>query len=173
MKLQQLLFRYIYLIAFVLITLLQLVKVEKLLSSHKGTVGAGNYSYFYLKEPGEITLLLHSLSGDADLYVSDTKHYASFTNFNMSSTTCGLDMVTIRPVFSRPVQISVYGHIHSPVSKYKLSAVLNYTGENFHFHDSGADFSSGFGDDSAWKPFQSFLWDILEILLKIIFEVIL
>lgn len=46
-----------------------------LLDTVVGAVGAGNFSYWQLMHIGPLLVELTSLSGDADLYVSDTIRY--------------------------------------------------------------------------------------------------
>lgn len=46
-----------------------------LLDTVVGAVGAGNFSYWQLGHTGPLLVELTSLSGDADLYVSDTVRY--------------------------------------------------------------------------------------------------
>lgn len=46
-----------------------------LLDTVVGFVGAGNFSYWQLGHTGPLLIELTSLSGDADLYVSDTVRF--------------------------------------------------------------------------------------------------
>ena len=41
--------------------------------SSEGSVDAGNYTYYTLKQPGTIRLVLTPLLGDPDLYISEGK----------------------------------------------------------------------------------------------------
>lgn len=43
-----------------------------------GTVGGGNYSYYTLSKPGSVTILLHPVSGDPDLYVAERNVQPTF-----------------------------------------------------------------------------------------------
>ena len=45
---------------------------ERVITSIRGEVWAGNYSNYHLKEPGDVTLILYSTQGDADLYVLES-----------------------------------------------------------------------------------------------------
>ena len=78
-----------------------------------GEVEEGNYTYYTLKQPGPVRLVLSSLSGDADLYVSgpelERPTFALEEHF-LGSGTCGEDSVSIPAEFPRPVHIGVYGH---------------------------------------------------------------
>ena len=39
--------------------------------SSEGAVGAGNYTYYKLNQPGTLRLVLNPLSGDPDIYISE------------------------------------------------------------------------------------------------------
>lgn len=43
-----------------------------------GVVGAGNYTYYTLSKHGSVTILLHPVSGDPDLYVSERNVQPTF-----------------------------------------------------------------------------------------------
>lgn len=52
------------------------VEADKvLLDTVVGAVGAGNFSYWQLGHTGPLLVELTSLTGDADLYVSDTVRF--------------------------------------------------------------------------------------------------
>ena len=136
-----------------------------------GEIGAGNFTYYHLEEEGDITLVLHSTEGDADIYVAESKQKVDFENYDLCSTSCGLDSVLVPATFIRPVYFGIYGHIHSPTSKYTLIALVNKTLDDILLEDIlKEDFieSSGSG-----KYISSFLWDVLETLLEILLEVLL
>ncbi|XP_026745739.1 UPF0669 protein C6orf120 homolog isoform X2 [Trichoplusia ni] len=103
-----------------------------LLDTVVGAVGAGNFSYWQLGHTGPLLIELTSLTGDADLYVSDTLRpgYEPEKN-NFSSITCGPDMVHVPASFPRPVGIGVFGHWSHQLSEYSIqvfwdtSAVLS------------------------------------------------
>ena len=95
--------------------------------SVSGEVEAGNYSYFTLRQTGSVEMVLTSVTGDADLYISDSSNERPtfmFDEHQLSSTTCGQDSVHIPASFSRPVSIAVYGHPNYPVSTFKLDGVI-------------------------------------------------
>jgi hypothetical protein len=136
-----------------------------------GEIGAGNFTYYHLKEEGDITLVLQSTVGDADLYVAESKEKVDFENYDLCSTSCGLDSVLVSASFIRPVYFGIYGHIHSPTSKYTLIALVNRTLDDTSLEDileEGSTASTGSG-----KYISSFLWDVLETLLEILLEVLL
>jgi hypothetical protein len=87
-------------------------------ASEEGVVGGGNYTYYTLETPADkevvLTILLHSLEGDADLYVAGRNKRPAFDveEHSFQSTTCGNDMVVIPGHFVReesPIVIGVYG----------------------------------------------------------------
>lgn len=87
-----------------------------------GAVGAGNYSYYWLPNPGTVILHLSTFEGDADLYVSSKNLKPTFDieNHELQSTTCGLEQVNVSPVYDRPLSIAVYGHPSHDISFYEL-----------------------------------------------------
>ncbi|KAJ8705814.1 hypothetical protein PYW08_012860 [Mythimna loreyi] len=97
-----------------------------LLDTVVGAVGAGNFSYWQLGHTGPLLVELTSLSGDADLYVSDTVRpsYEADKN-NLSSVTCGPDMVNIPSDFPRPIGIGVFGHWSHYLSEYSIQVFLD------------------------------------------------
>ncbi|XP_051939352.1 UPF0669 protein C6orf120 homolog [Hippocampus zosterae] len=76
----------------------------------RGQVGAGNYSYLRLNHDGAVVLQMLSVTGDADLYVSDATLRPSFDAYKLQSATCGRDAVVVPAEFARPVGVAVYGH---------------------------------------------------------------
>ncbi|KAF9406340.1 hypothetical protein HW555_013254 [Spodoptera exigua] len=82
-----------------------------LLDTVVGAVGAGNFSYWQSMHIGPLLVELTSLSGDADLYVSDTirPSYEVDKN-NFSSITCG---------------IGVFGHWSHYLSEYSIQVFLD------------------------------------------------
>ncbi|XP_068626009.1 UPF0669 protein C6orf120 homolog [Battus philenor] len=97
-----------------------------LLDTVVGAVGAGNFSYWQLGHNGPLLLELTSLTGDADLYVSDTVRPSYETDMNnFSSVTCGPDLVSIPAEFPRPVGIGVFGHWSHSVSEYSIQVFLD------------------------------------------------
>lgn len=152
-------------------------------------VGAGNFTYYTLREPGDITLLMHSSLGDADMYISEHYPEPSFENYNLSSTTCGLDAVFVPNSFKRPTYVGIYGHIHSPISRYTLVALLNHTDETSNggtgmlieessyssYFDGSLPHSSSSNSNNSDESsyFSSIIWDVLETLFKILLEILL
>merc|ERR1712043_127993 len=159
---------------------------SKVLAAFTSSIGGGNYTYYSLTETGDITIFLLSLKGDADLYVSDHPQPTSF-NYQLSSASYGPDILLIPKDMSRPCGVGVYGHIHKPVSRYRLVAVLNYTGEYDDILHNPASTSSLFarvgegkngnvsdGKDGEGGGFlSSVMWQFLELIVKILAEILL
>ncbi|CAH2101570.1 unnamed protein product [Euphydryas editha] len=91
-----------------------------------GIVGAGNFSYWQMGYNGPLLIELTSLSGDADLYVSDTLRpsYEVDKN-NFSSATCGTDTVSVPIEFPRPIGIGVFGDWSHAISEYSIQVFLD------------------------------------------------
>ena len=87
-----------------------------------GTVGGGNYTYYWLPQPGTVILQLNSLKGDADLYVSSKNLKPTFDieNHELQSTTCGIEQIKVSSIYDRPLSIAVYGHPSHDISLYEL-----------------------------------------------------
>ncbi|XP_045781533.1 UPF0669 protein C6orf120 homolog [Maniola jurtina] len=97
-----------------------------LLDTVVGAVGAGNFSYWQLGHTGPLLIELTSLTGDADLYVSDSVRPSyEIDRNNFSSATCGNDLVNIPPDFPRPIGIGVFGAWSHSVSEYSIQVFLD------------------------------------------------
>eukprot|EP00112_Aurelia_sp_Birch-Aquarium-sp1_P019283 Seg4739.1 transcript_id=Seg4739.1/GoldUCD/mRNA.D3Y31 product="UPF0669 protein v1g209471" protein_id=Seg4739.1/GoldUCD/D3Y31 len=154
---------------------IQFTDAETIISTFVGKLGPGNYSYFKLHEKGTITFVLESLVGDADIYVSKTADRPSFADYDLQAITCGTDIVTVPKAFPRPVNVAVFGHVHSLITKYKLTAILDYEGK----YDPSVSQSFSYDQESDWQSedddsqsLKSLLWTIIVGILKIILEVI-
>jgi len=104
---------------------------EEVIASIDGVVGAGNYSRYTFSEKENSRLVLTTIAGDADLYVSDihSEPTFDFENHELSSITCGLDTVDLPPSLKRPVNIAVYGHPRYEGSRFRLEVI--YKGEEY------------------------------------------
>ncbi|KAM3958690.1 UPF0669 protein C6orf120 homolog [Aphomia sociella] len=106
----------------------QIESDKVLLDTVVGAVGAGNFSYWQLGHTGPLLVELTSLSGDADLYVSDSiRPSYEIDKNNFSSATCGPDMVNIPADFPRPIGIGVFGHWSHYLSEYSIQVFLDTT----------------------------------------------
>lgn len=142
--------------------LLRLVSCEHVIQTFYGEIGAGNFTYFTLKKEGDVTLVLESTEGDADIYISQENLKPDFDNYDLKSATCGEDVVTIPSHYKRPIGISVFGHVYAPSSKYTMKVLMDYSGEEGkgHYHESD-------------EPEESLIWTLFVNILKIILEVLL
>jgi len=77
----------------------------------------------YLRNEGKVLLTLTTLSGDADLYASQApSEEATPYHYDLSSYSCGYDVITIPYEFKRPVTVSVHGHPYAEETTYRLEA---------------------------------------------------
>ncbi|KAL9954626.1 hypothetical protein ACROYT_G042190 [Oculina patagonica] len=143
--------------------LLSLVSCEHVIQTFYGEIGAGNFTYFTLKKEGDVTLILDSTEGDADIYVSQDNLKPDFDDYDLKSATCGEDVVTIPSYYKRPIGISVFGHVHAPFSKYTMKVLMDYsTGDESERHHSEKE-----------EPEESLIWTVFVNILKIILEILL
>ena len=115
----------------------------KLISSTRGHMEAGNYTHYYLSEKGNYKLVLQSLSGDCDLYVSDKHRLVTFDNYDWQSITYGEDEIYLSEDMKRPISIAVYAHPYYVKSTYVLhqyKILLDQTQNNDFSEFSYSDF---------------------------------
>lgn len=105
----------------------------------QGQVGAGNYSYLRLNHDGRIILEMQSLKGDADMYVSDATLNPSFDEYELQSSTCGLDVVVVPDRFKRPVGIGIYGHPSNSESEFEIKVYYDPTIREDPFAEASYD----------------------------------
>ncbi|XP_045185631.1 UPF0669 protein C6orf120 homolog [Mercenaria mercenaria] len=125
-----------------LVLLFNCCKGQELLQSLKGTIGAENYTYYRLSRVGRLRVELVSLSGDADLYVSDTTLNPAYDKYTAQSITCGKDVIEVPASYNRPVGIAVYGYPGHEISEYLISIYqlpkneeMDYEQLKHMFHD--------------------------------------
>jgi len=114
-----------------------------------GEVGEGNYTYYTLKQLGNVQLVLTTLEGDADMYVSgfdQEQPTFMFEGHYLASTTCGEDVVSLPYHMKRPIHIGVYGHPRHPVSKFLLEVVIVETKDFDPFGENSDNAEYGKGD---------------------------
>lgn len=143
----------------------------------QGHIGSGNYSYLRLNHDGRILLLMRSLKGDADLYVSDKTLRPSFDTYKLQSTTCGQDLVVVPGEFVRPVGIGIYGHPSYMESEFEMRVFYDQTVELDPFEKSPSEDpdrhkKSPQGSEQDFQEEESIFWTILIGLLKIIVEIL-
>ena len=177
-----------------LLLCISFVKCEHLLQTLHATVGGDNYTHYRLSTQGRLHIVVESVVGDADLYISDTTLSPTFDDYAIQSNTCGREEVEIPSGMKRPVGIGIFGHPNYVHTEYQLSIYFvtqyddtdyaqlskqydivdgedgssdGYTDTSSHFNLHGADQQEE--GESVW----SILGTILSTILKIIFEVLL
>lgn len=107
---------------------MELLAEQHILMSVTGEVARDNYSYYSLVYDGAISLHLHSLTGDADLYISQVYPTPTYEpdSYCLQSSTCGLDVIHVPKSFRRPLGIGVYGHPSHETSTYLLEVIFPY-----------------------------------------------
>ncbi|CAL8351271.1 unnamed protein product [Boreogadus saida] len=143
----------------------------------QGHIGAGNYSYLRLNHDGRIVLLMRSLKGDADLYVSDKTLRPSFDMYKLQSTTCGQDLVVVPGDLVRPVGIGIYGHPSYLESEFEMRVFYDQTVKLDPFEKISSEEPGGRkkfpqGSEEDFQEEESIFWTILIGLLKIIVEIL-
>ncbi|KAJ8045916.1 hypothetical protein HOLleu_09035 [Holothuria leucospilota] len=142
-----------------------------LLQSLRGEVGAGNYSYFKLTKEGPIQLIIKSLEGDADVYVSDKVSHPTYSDYEIQSATYGDEVVDIPSSFKRPVGVAIYGHPFSSSSRFQMDIYWVLTpesdSETLSYQSGLPSYSEGQTEEE-----ESLLWTILVQFLKILLEVL-
>ncbi|XP_005377700.1 PREDICTED: UPF0669 protein C6orf120 homolog isoform X2 [Chinchilla lanigera] len=143
-----------------------------------GQIGAGNYSYLRLNHEGRIVLRMRSLSGDADLYVSDSTLHPSFDDYKLQSATCGQDSVVIPAHFQRPVGIGIYGHPSHQESDFEMKVFYDRTVEQYPLGEAYSSDGADTGQKHAYAPKEtsqeeeSVLWTIVISILKLVLEIL-
>ncbi|XP_006882851.1 PREDICTED: UPF0669 protein C6orf120 homolog [Elephantulus edwardii] len=143
----------------------------QLLHEVQGQVGAGNYSYLRLSQAGRVVLRMHSLRGDADLYVSDSTLQPSFDDYALQSATCGPDAVAVPAHFRRPVGIGVYGHPSHRESEFVMRVYLDPAGPDLPGQGAHAPDGGGRAEEPAAEE-ESVLWTVLISVLKLVLEIL-
>ena len=155
---------------------------DQLINSFNGVVGPGNYTYYRLMHRGYIRLLLDTLEGDGDLYISSQTPNPTFSNYDMQSVTCGEDLIDIPPEVPRPITIGVYGYPLTDRTRYILHVLLvsdydhGYPDELIAEKQNKPVINSNnkksFGA-SVKDEEESVIWTILVGILKILLDVLL
>ncbi|XP_057699922.1 UPF0669 protein C6orf120 homolog [Corythoichthys intestinalis] len=143
----------------------------------QGQVGAGNYSYLRLNHDGAVILHMLSVTGDADLYVSDATLRPSFDTYKLQSATCGRDAVAVPAEFARPVGIAVYGHPSHRRSDFEMRVYYDRGAAHDPFGggspaEDARKTHGGAAEDSDFDEEDSMFWTNLIRLLEIILEIL-
>ncbi|XP_028396225.1 UPF0669 protein v1g209471-like [Dendronephthya gigantea] len=111
---------------------------------------------------------MDSVVGDADIYASQSNPKPDYNDYDLQSSTCGQDVITIPKDFSRPVGVGIFGHVYHPLSKYEIMVVSDYDAS---VPDAERRSYAGFfqGDDGSN---ESTLWVVFVNILKIILEIL-
>uniref|UniRef100_A0A8C4NK08 Uncharacterized protein n=1 Tax=Eptatretus burgeri TaxID=7764 RepID=A0A8C4NK08_EPTBU len=149
-----------------------------LLQVVEGHVGGGNLTHLRTQQKGRLLLRLETLSGDADLYVSDHTLQPSYDDYALQATSCGLDSIVVPTHFHRPLGISVYGHPSFDESEFLLAVFLDPIISEDPFSDASEqdnnekDGSKHMTEHMGSDDEDSVLWTLFVSLLKIILEVL-
>ncbi|MBN3276958.1 CF120 protein, partial [Polyodon spathula] len=144
----------------------------------QGHVGGGNYSYLRLNHDGKITLYMQSLTGDADLYVSDKTLHPSFDNYKLHSATCGQDVVVVPVEFLRPVGIGIYGHPSYQESSFEMKVYYDWTVQDlfsessYLVEDMERHERQSQSSEEELQDEETVIWTILIGILKLILEIL-
>ncbi|XP_078674345.1 UPF0669 protein v1g209471-like [Branchiostoma floridae x Branchiostoma belcheri] len=150
-----------------LATLVLASKRDYVLQSFSGHVGAGNYTYYQMYREGEVSLLVETLEGDADIYVSASTLSPDFDNYDMNSVTCGDDRVDIPADMKRPIGIGIYGHPSHDAARYRFTVLVDYfSGSESFVHGNSREE----GDEDIEE--ESILWTIFVSILKILLDIL-
>ncbi|GMT14950.1 hypothetical protein PFISCL1PPCAC_6247, partial [Pristionchus fissidentatus] len=164
--------------------------VYKLVVDEVVTTGGGNYSRHEILSNSSFRVMVVPLEGDVDLYLSYSTRNVSFdlSEFDASSTTCGLDHLDIpalSPLFPRPMYIAIYGHPSYETSKYRFILVKRLPEEedewneelDYEWDESPTELLERINEErgTTSNPFLSIflsehIWNILEILFTILLE---
>jgi hypothetical protein len=140
-------------------------------------VGGGNFTYIKFYDKGAYQLVLESISGDADLYISDTNSQPDWEDYEFHSVTCGEDSVRVPVDMKRPVYIGVYGHPSHELSVYALQIFSDTSAEQEDREHLGVSnkkrrTSPSSGPDSRDDEPESLLWTIIVGILKILLDIL-
>ncbi|XP_067942374.1 UPF0669 protein C6orf120 homolog [Watersipora subatra] len=98
-----------------------LAYTAQLIQAVEGSVGAESFLYYSYADPGPLIVVLKSISGDADLYVSSSTKTPTYIDYEVKSNTCGVDMLDLSDM-KRPVYIGVFGSHAYDTTNYTLYA---------------------------------------------------
>ena len=146
----------------------------------EGEVGAENFTYYKLVLEGHVLVRLQTLEGDADLYLSSETLQPTWDDYMIKSDTCSHELAVVRKYLPRPVGIGVYGYVHFPVSRYRLSVYIDKSKDNYYPDvDIGEaeDVEDVDANDAQLhfeeEPEESMFWNFMISLLKFLLEVLL
>ncbi|KHN85448.1 UPF0669 protein -like protein [Toxocara canis] len=143
----------------------------------RGELAPSNWSFFELKWEGRLRIILDSLSGDADLYLSYTtkRPGVGVQEHDMLSMTCGLDVLDVPQSAKRPVHLGVYGHPSKSETSYKMLFVMMEKQES-EFEDEvniPPELIHSFETEQEQGDYPHSLRETMFTILRFMFEVLI
>ncbi|VDK41763.1 unnamed protein product [Anisakis simplex] len=143
----------------------------------RGELAATNWSYFDLKWEGRLRIILESVIGDADLYLSYTRKRPGIKvhEHDMLSMTCGLDVLDVPQSVKRPLHLGIYGHPSKSETSYKMLLVMVQK-QDGEFEDDlnvSPELIELFGDDLQTDDYKFTFKETLFTILRFFFEVLI
>ena len=140
----------------------------------QASVYAKNFTYYSMQIKSQFTVVLDSIKGDADLYISENDRQPHYQNldYNISSNTCGRELIVIPDTLKRPIVAGVLGHEQYLISEYNMVILMG----EVHPDDAAkivAPAPDSNSKQSKSDEKQSLLWDIVSFILKLIVEILL
>ena len=162
----------------------------------EGEVESENYTYYIVNSNEDIIVNLTSLIGDCDLYVSQTRKVdesppnptIETNSYDLLSTTCGEDVITINKAIQRPFCIGIYAHPSHNICSYHLEIKgIKSEQSDFYIHQEIENYESNYESNGDYKKirkstsswdgnFESFLDIMLSIFihfLEMVFEILI
>ena len=152
-----------------------------ILKRQTGTVAIGDTTYFSLTHQfySPLAIVLRSLQGDCDLYLSQqvTTKRPTYKKYDLCSTTCGTDHIIILPSLKYPLYIGVFAYPSNTYCEFQVDIVqleanldpedpeigIQFDIEAYVLSNEGVKESSE-EQDSIWQIVK-FILQILEVLV--------
>ena len=154
-----------------------------ILKQQTGSVIAGETIYFSLtlQLPNSLAIVLKSLQGDCDLYLSQqiTTKRPTHNKYDISSTTCGIDYVITHASLKYPLYIGIFGYpsvsdcefqvdivqLDSVLETVESETIVQFDIDSYVQSNEGVyGGSESEESDSVWKIIK-FILQILEVLV--------
>ena len=158
------------------------IKCIELAEKHSKVVEAEQYKYFKVYSEGPFKIELESLTGDADLYVSDESTQPTYENYVLKSATCGIDTIHVPSSFRRPIHVGVYGYFVFERSEFTIQVLpeeepFDWFSDYNQEVEVDENFNRKPGPSRPPPPpkmdeEESILWTIFIGILKIIFDIL-
>ena len=153
------------------------IERKSLLQTLRGRVSGDNFAYYPITPKFDVTIVVDTLTGDADLYIAedDRKPHYRDLSYNMSSATYGREIVVVEVgSLKTPIVIGVLGHVVYSETSYQLSVLaglLTVDEVNEVLGSAENVVASSHGNEESTGS-SSFV-ETLIVILKFIFEVLL